>query len=147
MVSSDEVFLLVRDLAMSRPVKADTVAAATRVPLKENAEQSNKYFRIYEGAAPPDSILSRVEARVPAAGVGKDGMVILDLREGASCVGKSEVLARYGRDAVFQPASPNAPPEAPEYLVYKIEGSSISFGFSRQGQKGLTSVVLDSIGA
>ena len=149
MVSSDQVFLLVRDVAVSRPVKADTVAAATRVPLKENAEQSNKYFRIYEGAAPPDSVLSRVEARVPAAGAGegKDGMVILDLRESVSCVGRSEVLARYGKNAVFEPAPPNAPPEAPEYLVYKIERRSISFGFSRQGQKCLTSVVLDSIGA
>ena len=142
------IFDAVKDLYSRRPLRVETIAAATGVPLHLDTTQSNKYFSIYEGAGKPDGMFTNVEARIPAASAqAKDGLVAITLNNVQSCIDKDEVIRRFGAGPELRPPDPKGPAELPLELIYRFEWGALSFGFPTRGRECLSSIVVDATGA
>jgi hypothetical protein len=133
--------ILDRLIALPR-FSPDDVARVTGVALTE-VPTSNEFFRIYKGSAKAAEFSSvEVRYKLPAASATAGDLVILTPSTRAAIT--SEDLARaYGPPQHVEPASPTAPPDAPDY--YRVQRGSVrvSFGITRIAPVRLTKIVLD----
>ena len=77
-------------------------------------------------------------------GAASVGLLTLEL-DGSDGIGEDVVRKRFGATPERSVPSPHAPPEAPLSWVYRQDGCTLSFGFSRREPTCLVFVTLDSI--
>ncbi len=141
---SSEIFKMVHDLVAARPLQADGVAKVAKLALQPAASPPGGYFAIYKAHDDAHPHVKDAELRVPKPGAtAADGILILDLQS-KSCVAQAEVKAEFGDKAEPMFPSPNQPPSAPTYLVYRHPWGALRFGFERGGRECLVTVVIDA---
>jgi hypothetical protein len=144
MSESTELFDLVQSLAAERPFAVESVSKRLGEKVELVPGRSTAPFSIYRTRNDAGRLFTEIELRVPkATASSKDGLLILSVQPGL-CIGKKEVMLRFGEVSRLSIPTPRQPPEDPLFFVYKLPWGDLSFGFDRLGSECLVSVVLNA---
>jgi hypothetical protein len=127
MIEAPTVFNVVDRLAVTHPLRVETVAPVTGISFTPDQERSNVAKIVCGGGPSPDGIFSMATLQYPASPVwGTAGLLELTLSSAAN-IPEAAITARCGEDNRIIAPTVSQPPGSPFILQYLRQTMRISF--------------------